>query len=144
MDIDRARAMARALMDEHGLTGWTLKFTTAKHQGGSCAFDKRTIRLSAPIIDLNDEATVRLIVLHEIAHALAGPEHGHGPVWKAKARSIGTVPRASLDYQAPVGAWQATCACPGRVFTRHRRTGRNVVLCCRSCRTPLHFRKEST
>ena len=41
-----------------------------------------------------NEEEIRDTVLHEIAHAIAGPEAGHGPLWKATARRIGATPRA--------------------------------------------------
>ena len=34
------------------------------------------------------------VILHEIAHALAGPEAGHGPEWKAIAIRLGARPRS--------------------------------------------------
>ena len=37
---------------------------------------------------------IRDTVLHEIAHAIAGREAGHGPLWKVTARRIGATPRA--------------------------------------------------
>ena len=40
------------------------------------------------------EEQIRDTVLHEIAHAIAGHEAGHGPLWKATARRIGATPRA--------------------------------------------------
>ncbi len=60
-------------------------------------------------------------LLHEIAHALAGPEAGHGPAWKAVAVRIGATPRAcddSPDTVVQPGDWQTTC--PGCNKTHHR------------------------
>ena len=37
---------------------------------------------------------IRDTVLHEIAHAIAGREAGHGPLWKVTARRIEATPRA--------------------------------------------------
>ena len=33
-------------------------------------------------------------ILHEIAHALAGPGAGHGPAWKATASRLGATPKS--------------------------------------------------
>jgi len=33
-------------------------------------------------------------ILHEIAHALAGPAAKHGPAWKAIARRLGATPKS--------------------------------------------------
>ena len=36
-------------------------------------------------------------ILHEIAHAIAGVEAGHGPAWKAVAQRLGATPRARAE-----------------------------------------------
>ena len=41
-------------------------------------------------------AEIRDTVLHEIAHALVGPEARHGPEWKAIAKRLGATPRANV------------------------------------------------
>ncbi len=89
-------AMARGLMDEHGLGDWSFAFLEAERRLGDCHFEDRVIRIGrAHALDAS-EAEVRDTVLHEIAHALAGPEARHGPAWKATARRIGATPRANV------------------------------------------------
>ena len=89
-------AMARGLMDEHGLGVWTFAFLEAERRLGDCNYDQRVIRIGrAHALDASD-AEIRDTVLHEIAHALAGPEARHGPLWKAIAKRIGATPRASV------------------------------------------------
>ena len=84
--------MARELMDEHGLDTWTFAFLEAERRLGDCHFGDRVIRVGrAHALDAS-EAEIRDTVLHEIAHALAGPEARHGPAWKAIARRIGATP----------------------------------------------------
>ena len=86
--------MARRLMDEHGLTGWTLAFVESRRGLGACDFSDRQIRIGRGHALEGNEEEIRDTVLHEIAHAIAGPEAGHGPLWKATARRIGATPRA--------------------------------------------------
>ena len=89
-------AMARELMDEHGLGEWTFAFLEAERRLGDCHFQDRVIRIGrAHALDAS-EAEIRDTILHEIAHALAGPEARHGPKWKATARRIGATPRANV------------------------------------------------
>ncbi|HQK32467.1 MAG TPA: SprT-like domain-containing protein, partial [Phycicoccus sp.] len=76
MQMDQALGLARRLMFEHDLTGWTVVADRAKTRAGVCRFAKRQIGLSRPLTELHSEAEVRDTILHEIAHALVGPEHG--------------------------------------------------------------------
>ncbi len=96
--------MARRLMDEHGLTGWTLAFVEATKRLGTCNYSHRVIRIGRSHALEGSEAQIRNTVLHEIAHAIAGHEAGHGPLWKATARRIGATPRASNPWQNPTGS----------------------------------------
>ena len=89
-------AMARGLMDSHGLGAWTFAFLEAERRLGDCHFEERVIRIGRAHALEASEAEIRDTVLHEIAHALAGPEARHGPVWKATARRIGATPRANV------------------------------------------------
>ena len=92
--LNGVAGMARRLMEEHGLTGWTLAFVEAKRRLGDCHFQHRVIRISRTHALEGSEEQIRDTVLHEIAHAIAGRETGHGPLWKVTARRIGATPRA--------------------------------------------------
>ena len=99
--LNNVAEMARRLMEEHGLADWTLAFVEAKRRLGDCHFGDRVIRISRAHALEGSEEQIRDTVLHEIAHAIAGPEAGHGPLWKATARRIGATPRAkSYESQA--------------------------------------------
>ena len=94
--LSRVAATARALMDEHGLGEWTFAFLEAERRLGDCNYQDRVIRVGRThALDASD-AEIRDTILHEIAHALAGPEARHGPAWKAIARRIGATPRANV------------------------------------------------
>lgn len=111
MRMDHALAMARRLMADHELHGWTVVADRAKTRAGVCRFGKRQIGLSRPLTELHSEEEVRDTILHEIAHALVGPEHGHDRVWRAKARAIGSSGERCVSLDAPrvVGDWVGTC-----------------------------------
>ncbi len=132
MDITQAQRMARGLMDAHGLQDWSLAVDRAKRRAGVCRYQRREISLSGPLTTLHDEALVRDTILHEIAHALAGPDAGHGPSWRALAREIGADPQRCLPQDAATvpGAWVGTCPA-GHTVDRHRRPAR--VSSCRRC-----------
>ena len=96
--IQRARqlravaAQARELIDTHGLGDWTLRFNGARTKLGECRARRKLILLSRLHAVNDPPAQVTDTILHEIAHALAGPEAGHGPDWKAIARRLGATP----------------------------------------------------
>jgi hypothetical protein len=131
MDVARALALADELVTEHGLADWTVVLTRAKKQAGICRFARREIGLSAPITVLEDEAEVRDTILHEIAHALVGPRHGHDAVWRAKALEIGCSGRRCATGEGVPGTWVGTCPA-GHQVRRHRRPVR--VVSCPVCR----------
>ncbi|WP_240917889.1 SprT family zinc-dependent metalloprotease [Phycicoccus sp. HDW14] len=89
MEVQQALAMGRRLLREHGLDGWSIVADRAKTRAGVCRFGRRQIGISAPLTALHSEDEVRDTLLHEIAHALVGPEHGHDEVWRATAVRIG-------------------------------------------------------
>jgi predicted SprT family Zn-dependent metalloprotease len=132
MDLSAARSLAVSLMAEHGLVGWRLQFDRAKRRAGICHYGDRVIGLSAPLTALHSEDEVRDTVLHEVAHALAGPAAGHGPRWRAVARRLGCSAERcmSADSARVPGAWVGVCP-QGHTADRHRRPER--VLLCRPC-----------
>ena len=101
MKREEARALARSLMDASGLTDWRFRFDHAKRRAGACTHSARTISLSGPLTDLYDEGTIRGVILHEIAHALVGPAHGHDAAWKRAARALGAPDSARLSSSLP-------------------------------------------
>ncbi|GAB6939828.1 SprT-like domain-containing protein [Isoptericola variabilis] len=125
MEREEAARLARGLMADHGLSGWTFRFDRARRRAGLCRYDRREISLSGPLAELYDEADVREVVLHEIAHALAGARHGHDAVWRATARSIGSTGRRVVREGSPEveGDWAGVCPAGHRV-TRFRRPQR--------------------
>ncbi len=96
-------------MDEHGLTGWTLTFGEARKRLGACRFRHHVIWISRTHALEGSEEQLLDTVLHEIAHAIAGHEAGHGLLWKATARRIGKMPVSAvtsadvLGYSHPSG-----------------------------------------
>lgn len=85
---------ARELMDRHGLRDWTLRFSGARTKLGECRARDKLILLSRMHAVKDTPERVTDTILHEVAHALAGPGAGHGPVWKAVAERLGATPRS--------------------------------------------------
>lgn len=116
--------VARNLMNAHGLHDWQFKFDKAKRRAGVCKHSKKVISLSLHYVTKNPEDEIRDTILHEIAHALAGPGEGHGLIWKSICIRIGAKPIRCYSAQVvmPEGRWKATCPNCQRIFKRHRRS----------------------
>lgn len=96
MDTNEARRLALSLMAEHGVTGaFHFKFDRAVRRFGCTKWHSvkgNFITMSEPMTRAATPEQVRETMLHEIAHALAGPRAGHGPAWRMQARALGIVP----------------------------------------------------
>lgn len=89
-------AEARELMDRHGVGMWALRFSGSRTSLGECRSRQKLILVSRTHALNGSPEQVTDTILHEIAHALAGPDAGHGPAWKAVARKLGATPRSCL------------------------------------------------
>lgn len=85
---------ARQMMDEHGLNFWSLYFSHGRRLLGKCVYRDQAIFISRHHAVNHQPEQVNDTILHEIAHALAGPKAGHGPEWKAIALRIGAAPES--------------------------------------------------
>ena len=132
VDLHQALTGARELLTLHGLDGWTVGLDNAKTRAGACHFGAQTISLSRPLTRLRSPNQVRDTVLHEIAHALVGPAHGHDAVWRSAALAVGCTATRCLPLDAPKvdGSWIGVCP-RGHETTRHKRPERPVS--CSSC-----------
>lgn len=92
MDRRDCLYMALSLLKYHGLAGWSSGFHL-NSQLGICDHQARRITFCGQLVDLSEDPTeIRLVILHEIAHALVGTNHDHDELWHAKAREIGARP----------------------------------------------------
>ena len=138
MNLLNAQRLANELINQYGLSekGWGFKFDTAVSRFGCCKHTRKTITLSKHLVSVNDESRVKDTILHEIAHALVGPGHGHDWVWKAKARSIGCTGNRCYTEETtkvPESKYIALCNGCGTVHKKHRRT-KSVMACGICCK----------
>ena len=115
--------LAEALLVQHRLAGnWTFAFDRAVRRAGSCDHARRRITLSRHLVERADEPEVRQVLLHEVAHALAGHLAAHGPRWRATAARIGYT--GSRLHDQPIAehraSWIGTCPA-GHEHRRFRR-----------------------
>lgn len=142
MEIAKAYELARRLMNDHGLTGWSLAFDRAKVRFGVCRRKTKTISLSAALVALNSEEHVRDVILHEIAHALAPVGAGHGREWKMKAKEIGCRPERCYRADqviAPPKKYVGTCPTCKREIKRFKRRRIACGTCCKGIFNEQHL-----
>jgi predicted SprT family Zn-dependent metalloprotease len=125
MDTTRAASMTRSLMNQHGLGHWIFQWNQRKRSNGTCWHHTSTIELSKPSTAARSEDGVLNTIMHEIAHALVGPGHGHDAVWQRKAIELGCDGRTCSivpDNERALGAYFCTCPDCGKQFQFYRRT----------------------
>ena len=125
-DPAKVRIWAEALIRTHlDPNVWTFGFDRAKRRAGLCNFTDHRITLSRPLAELGEDDDVHQVILHEIAHALAGPHAGHGPRWKAIARELGYVGGRTHDDVASqhLAPWLGDCPA-GHAHARYRKPTR--------------------
>lgn len=102
MDLIKAENIAKRKMREHLDNTWSFAWNNHKTTHGVCSYTKKTIYLSRFATGLSPEKDVLDTILHEIGHAIAGWQAGHGPKWKAACRTIGLLnPQRCKDLNAP-------------------------------------------
>ncbi|BDA64557.1 SprT-like domain-containing protein [Actinomyces capricornis] len=139
MHLPDVMALARELMEEHGVGHWGLELDRARRRAGQTDHARRRITLSRHLMALYPESEVRETVLHEIAHARVGASHGHDAIWTAEARRIGASGTRLVGAGSPRlrGRWVGRCPA-GHEVDRMRRPSRPVS-CARCAR---RFRPE--
>lgn len=136
-DLARVRVWAEALIQMHlrpvnGRAEWTFAFDNAKRRAGLCDYARRQISVSRYLAAKFDDDEIHQILLHEVAHALAGSKAGHGPVWKRVARAIGYVggPTHDGEIAHEHARWVGVCPAGHERF-RFRRPTRQMS--CGTC-----------
>ena len=137
-----AAVLARGtdMMRAHGLQDWRLTLDHARRRAGQCDYRNKTISLSRHYVRYADEAHINDTILHEIAHALVGPRHGHDAVWRQKAREIGCTATRCHNLEFSHAKWLMSC--PNGCFevSRHRKKA-NMI--CAQCKTPVIYKAQT-
>lgn len=141
-DFDKIERHAKALMTAHGVGSLQFGFDRGKRRLGATKFVRvgstalpKSITLSRHFIEAGiTEEEIHNVMLHEIAHAKAGLDAGHGPVWQKHARALGIKPdRCATPSARPDAAWIAHCPkCGEKRGSQHRAPLR--VYACGSCK----------
>ena len=138
MNLNEAKTLADELLHKHNLSDWRFRFDYASRRFGCCRYSIKTISVSEQLTLLNTLDEFKSTVLHEIAHALVGPGHGHDNVWKSKAIELGDTGERcySVNVITPPTRWIASCPICGWTRTKSRRLSNPV---CRHCGTRVVY-----
>jgi hypothetical protein len=103
MNRIQATSLLRAELIKHGLSDWGIRINTdpTTPYVGMCSHRDKLIILNDYHIDIHPENEVRDTILHEVAHAIVGPNMGHGFVWQQKAQELGAKPIATCSLSFP-------------------------------------------
>jgi len=125
--------LAKALLEIHGLSHWTIQWDRAKNRSGQCRYGPKVISLSAPIMSIWPIDQARDCILHEIAHALT--QSGHDRAWRATCMQIGAKPDRCWDSKSretPDAKYIGTCP-QGHKHYRNRLTKKAHRVSCGRC-----------
>jgi SprT protein len=139
-NLQHALDLATTLLKEKGLyeKGWRTTTTRQRRGFGICKYRTKEIGLSAINAPHCTDDAVWNTITHEVAHALAGHEAGHGWLWQKIHKELGGNGQrlATNDYyyegKKPEALIQAKVAtftglCPqGHVHHRYKKPTREV------------------
>jgi predicted SprT family Zn-dependent metalloprotease len=131
-DLARVRTWANALIDLHLDRSWTFAFDHAKTRAGLCNYTEKRISVSRYLAARYEDDEIHQVLLHEVAHAIAGTRAGHGPKWRAIARDLGYEGKRLHDGEIAneLAPWVGSCPA-GHIHYRYRKPTR--TLACGKC-----------
>lgn len=124
-DLDRVRVWGEALIRMHLDASWSFGFDHAKRRAGLCDYLKKQITVSRYLAARFDDDEIHQVLLHEVAHALAGHAAAHGKEWKRIASDIGYIGGTTHRGETAneLAPWVGRCPA-GHLTYRHRRPSR--------------------
>ncbi len=113
---------------------WSFGFDSAKTRAGLCNYRAKHITVSKYLAIRFDDDEIHQVLLHEVAHAMAGVRAGHGPKWKSISRELGYVGTRTHDGSVAdeLAPWLGTCP-RGHELYRYRKPTRPMS--CAKCST---------
>lgn len=124
---------AARLLAQHNLSEtWSFRFDRATTRLGQCDHRTRNISVSKYLTEKASDYEVSQVLLHEIAHALAGPRAAHGRRWQAVAVTIGYEGGRTHTVEPAHDRANWIGRCPqGHEIVRFRKPGKPVS--CAKC-----------
>jgi len=136
-ELHRVSVWAHALITLHLDASWSFSFDHAKTRFGACDHNKKRITISRHLAVLAEDDDVHQVLLHEVAHALAGARAGHGATWVRIARQLGYEGGRTHSHRVPEDQARWLGRCPsGHELIRFRRPTRPTS--CATCHPQFH------
>jgi predicted SprT family Zn-dependent metalloprotease len=132
--------LARSEMNKHGLIDWDLDLDYAKVRAGACFFNEKKISFSRNFVKKSSHEDINDTILHEIAHALVGPKHGHNKVWKEMALKLGCSAQRCHTLEFSEYKWVRSCVNECWQQKVHRRRS-NLI--CKKCGSKVIYKKNN-
>lgn len=131
-ELTRVRRWATALITLHLDPSWSFGFDNAKTRAGLCNYTDKRISVSKYLAARYEDDEIHQVLLHEVAHAMAGTRAGHGPSWKKIAAGLGYEGKRLHDGEIAneFAPWVGSCPA-GHVHYRYRTPAR--ALACGKC-----------
>ena len=129
------RELVGSEMEWHGLTQqlWTVKYNHARARAGQCRHRAKVLSFSRNLIARGSPVDMRNTLLHEIAHALAGPSHGHDRTWRAHALRIGCNGQRCHKMELAPRKWSYVCTHGCWNVARFKRSSSHAGATCKQC-----------
>lgn len=126
-ELDRVRRWADALITLHLDVTWSFGFDSAKTRAGLCNYTSKRITVSRYLAARYEDDEIHQVLLHEVAHAIAGSGAGHGPRWRAVAKGLGYEGKRLHDgaIAGELAPWVGLCP-GGHTHYRYRKPVRDL------------------
>ena len=130
---------ANLKLQKFNLNDWKVTFDYAKRRAGACIYSKKELSFSIYFLRNSSSFDLNDTLLHEISHALVGPNQGHNHIWKQKALSIGCTGKVyhSLNFTNP--GWIKYCSNLCWEQTCYRRK-QNLI--CKICKSEVLYKRN--
>ncbi len=111
---------------------WSFGYDNAKTRAGLCNYTLKRITVSRYLASRYEDDEIHQILLHEVAHAVAGSRAGHGPKWRAIAAEMGYAGGRLHHGETAheLAPWVGTCP-NGHEHFRYRKPTRDSA--CGAC-----------
>lgn len=142
MNLSEAEDLARSLIFKHlskrKITCGFSWMNRKRHLGLASYYNGiYKIHLSREFVKLNEKHIIEDVILHEIAHVIAGLNNGHNKVWKSACIKIGAKPNRLLkasNVNVPIHKYEVVCKnCKNIVAKYYRKPSAIKSKCCKAC-----------